>query len=168
MLLKFTNNARAQLAAPISAVATSIQLAAGAGALFPAIVGGEYFYATLQDAPGNLEIVKVTARAGDVLTVVRAQDNTTAKAFSALDTFGSRTNAAMLLDLATGAATDVAAAYVPLAQKGVLNGVATLDSGGTVPDAQISPSITRDSEVTAALAAYATTGDAIAYAIALG
>ncbi len=40
-------------------------------------------------------------------------------------------------------------AAVPAAEKGAVNGVAELDAGGTVPDAQISALITRDTELNA-------------------
>lgn len=78
----FANNASALLAASIGTGDTSIQVASGFGANFPSPSGGSYFYATLEDNAGNLEIVKCTARSADVLTVVRAQDGTTAKAFT--------------------------------------------------------------------------------------
>jgi hypothetical protein len=78
----FSNNASSLLAASISDVDTTVQVAAGFGALFPSPSGGKFFYATLEDDAGNLEIVKCTSRTGDNLTVVRAQDGTTAQAFT--------------------------------------------------------------------------------------
>lgn len=80
--VKFANNASALLAATITSGATTIQVASGFGALFPSPTGGDFFYATLEDDSGNIEIVKCTARSGDNLTVVRAQDGTTAQAFT--------------------------------------------------------------------------------------
>lgn len=79
MGLKITNNAYAILAAGVASSDLSITLTAGQGARFPTLGAGDYFYATLLDTGNNLEIVKCTARVGDVLTVVRAQDGTTAK-----------------------------------------------------------------------------------------
>lgn len=78
----FSNNASALLAASITAVDTTVQVASGFGALFPSPGGTEFFYATLEDDAGNIEIVKCTGRSGDILTVVRAQDGTTAQAFT--------------------------------------------------------------------------------------
>lgn len=78
----FTNNASSLLAASISTVDTSVQVAAGFGALFPSPGVGEYFYTTLEDNAGNIEIVQCTSRAGDILTVVRAQEGTVAQAFT--------------------------------------------------------------------------------------
>lgn len=78
----FTNNASALLAASIGTGDTSVQVAAGYGANFPNPTGGDYFQATLEDNSGNIEIVKCTGRATDILTVVRAQEGTTPKAFT--------------------------------------------------------------------------------------
>jgi hypothetical protein len=83
----FTNNAVTTLAVGITNVATSLTLAAGTGARFPTIAGTDFFLITLYELSGtqeiNHEIMKVTARAGDVLTVTRAQEGTTARAFLA-------------------------------------------------------------------------------------
>ena len=53
------------------------------------------FFGTLIDTSNNLEIVKVTARSSDSMTVVRAQDNTTARAFAIGDRFELRPTAAL-------------------------------------------------------------------------
>jgi hypothetical protein len=83
----FSNQASSQLAGSISAGATSITLNAGGGASFPTISAGQVFYATLYDAATKLarEIVLVTGRSGDVLTVLRGQDGTTAQSWLAGD-----------------------------------------------------------------------------------
>lgn len=78
----FTNNASALLAASIISTDLTLQVAAGYGALFPNPGASEFFYATLEDDAGNIEIVKCTGRATDVLTIVRAQDGTTAQGFT--------------------------------------------------------------------------------------
>ena len=78
----YKNNATATLSANISSSATSLTVAAGQGALFPAAVtGGDYFYATLISSTGTIEIVKVTNRSTDTFTLVRGQDGTSASAF---------------------------------------------------------------------------------------
>lgn len=92
----FSNNASASLAASISASATTVTVTTGQGALFPAVSGGSYFYATLTDSSNNLEIVKVTGRTTDALTVVRAQEGTTARAYAAADKLELRVTAAAL------------------------------------------------------------------------
>jgi len=83
MGLKLSNNAVSRLASGITNTETSISLTPGSGALFPALAVGDWFNATLLKADGTLEIVKVTARSVDLLTVTRAQESTTAKTFNA-------------------------------------------------------------------------------------
>lgn len=84
--LQFKNNASALLAATINDTATTIQVAAGFGALFPSPTGDQYFYCTLEDNSGNVEVVKITGRSGDNLTMDssadRGQDGTTARSFT--------------------------------------------------------------------------------------
>jgi hypothetical protein len=110
MGLKVTNNAFGTLNAGINSSATTIVLVAGQGARFPTLSAGDYFYATLIDTSNNLEIVKVTARSTDTMTVVRGQDNTTARAYSTNDRFELRPTAALFNEKANDA--DVAATYL--------------------------------------------------------
>jgi ribosomal protein L18 len=98
MSIKFANNAFGTLNAGISSSDTSITLSSGQGARFPVLASGEYFYITLIDTSNNLEVVKCTARSTDVLTVTRAQDNTTARAFAIGDRVELRVTAAALED----------------------------------------------------------------------
>lgn len=92
----FTNFAFSQLSVGINASATTIVVELGHGARFPAPTAGDYFYVTLENASLAREIVKVTARTSDTLTVVRAQDGTTALSWLAGDTVALRLNAAAL------------------------------------------------------------------------
>lgn len=87
MIFLFANDASATLAAPISDVATSCTLASGAGAQFPEPSSGEQFALTFNDAATGLltEIVYCTARTADVLTIVRAQEDTVAQSWLAGD-----------------------------------------------------------------------------------
>lgn len=85
MATKLSNNATTRLAASISSTATQISVTAGDGAKFPTLAAGDSFPVTLVKSDGQLEIVKCTARSGDLLTVVRAQEGTAAKAFTAGD-----------------------------------------------------------------------------------
>lgn len=78
----FTNNASSLLAATITDSDLTIQVKPGFGALFPAPSSPQVCYITLEDNAGNVEIVKCTSRATDLLTVVRGQDGTVAQAFS--------------------------------------------------------------------------------------
>lgn len=92
--IKFANNATTTLAANISAVATTVNVTPGSGSKFPSLVAGEYFMATAVNALGNIEIMKVTARSGDSMTVERAAETVagaaTAYAFQAGDRFEMR------------------------------------------------------------------------------
>jgi hypothetical protein len=96
MPAQFRNNATGTLAASILSSATTIVLSSTQGALFPTLSAGQYFYGTLFNTAGNYEIVKVTARVGDNLTVIRAQEGTTALAFIAGDGFAQRLTSASL------------------------------------------------------------------------
>lgn len=98
MTLLYANNAAGTLAAGISSTATSLALNAGQAGLFPAPVAPDSFYATLTDAATRtiIEIVLVTQVAGNVFTIQRAQDGTSARAWSAGDIVSQRTIAAEL------------------------------------------------------------------------
>lgn len=99
MGLKLSNNAISQLASSITSAATTITLKAGDGSKFPTLSAGDYHPATLSKADGSVEIVKVTARSGDVLTVTRAQEATTALAFDANSLIELRLTADTVLSL---------------------------------------------------------------------
>ena len=122
MAVQITNNAVTTLAASITNSATSITLAAGTGSLFPTLGVGDWFWGTLYNATNQLEVVKVTARTGDALTVIRGQDGTTAIAYSAGDGFDLRITAATFSNfvkdttLTTTLAT-IAGTYESLASK---------------------------------------------------
>jgi hypothetical protein len=73
-------------------------VASGQGALFPVLGAGDYFYCTLGNLAGAVEIVKVTARSTDTMTVVRGLDGTTAAAWNAGDKVELRLVAATLND----------------------------------------------------------------------
>jgi hypothetical protein len=75
----FTNNASTTLAVAIDTVITTITV--DDGSVFPSPTGGDWFYMTLQSG-ALLEIVQCTARTGNDLTVVRAQESTPGTSFS--------------------------------------------------------------------------------------
>jgi hypothetical protein len=83
----FANNATSTIAGSVSNVATTVNVSAGTGALFPSPGAGEYFVMTFTDAATGLlnEIVHVTARSSDTMTIVRAREGTTALNWSAGD-----------------------------------------------------------------------------------
>ncbi len=92
------NNASSTLATAITTSDTGVVVANGSQ--FPAIAAGEYFYVTLVSQAGQTEIVKVTARVGNSMTVVRAQDGSSAASFQVGTLVDMRVNAATVNDLA--------------------------------------------------------------------
>lgn len=78
----FSNDASALLAASIDDVETTIQVDAGYGALFPNPGVDEYFVISLENAAGEIEYCKVTARATDLLTVVRGWEDSVAASWT--------------------------------------------------------------------------------------
>ena len=85
MSVLYTNNATTTLASTITSGATTLSVASGTGIEFPSISNGDFYYVTLSNANGLNEIVKVTARSVDTMTIVRGQDGTSALAWVAGD-----------------------------------------------------------------------------------
>lgn len=85
----FANNAASELASAVASGAVSLSLKTGDGAKFPTPTWGDFFLVTLYQKVGqdevNHEIVKCTSRVGDVLTMERAQEGTTARSFATGD-----------------------------------------------------------------------------------
>lgn len=101
MTTLFKNNAYSRLLAPAAPGALTLTLEAGTGARFPA-PGADTFFVTVQDYTSlQIEIMLCTARAGDVLTVTRAQEGTVAQNFAAGAVVECRLTAGMLLALQT-------------------------------------------------------------------
>ena len=100
MGIQLKNNAVGYLATAINASDTGAVLQTGNGASFPVLTAGDYFYATLESTGGTSEIVKVTARSGDSITVVRAQDGSTANSFAAGSRFELRVTVGSVVDAA--------------------------------------------------------------------
>jgi hypothetical protein len=104
----FANNATSRLRIVIPAASSTITVAPGDGAKFPVIapLSGDWFSVTLQDLRnGTMEICKCTAHTGDVLTVVRGQEGTTAQDFYIGANVSNRQTAGTLdyfLSLVTG------------------------------------------------------------------
>ena len=89
--LKIKNRAISSLASDVTDVATSWTLATGEGAKFPAIGN---FHVTCED-----EIVKCTSRSTDVLTIVRAQEGTSAVAHTSGKAVQLRITAGLLTEM---------------------------------------------------------------------
>jgi hypothetical protein len=90
MAIKLTNNASTTVPLAVTSTQTSLTVTTGTGVLFPILGAGDYFYATIQDVNDHFEIVKVTARTDDVMTMLRAQEDTLAISFAANSRFEIR------------------------------------------------------------------------------
>ena len=119
MALVLANNASTTLASGVNDSATSITVASATG--FPSISGSQFFYVTLDDGT-NVEIVKVTGVSGTTFTIVRAQDDTSASAFSTGTTVAIRITKLVLKDNV-------------VATLGALAGQTIVDSGNLTLDA---------------------------------
>jgi len=93
------NNAVSTITTAISASDVGLAVAAGTGTLFPTLGASDYFYATLVSAGGTYEVIKVTARVGDTMTIVRAQEGTTAQSFASGSRIEVRVTAASITDM---------------------------------------------------------------------
>ena len=96
------NNASSTLAANITAVQTTIPVQAGDAAEFPQPGTDEWFPVTIEDAAGNTETLRCTARTGSTLTVDRGQEGTAANAFAAGTIVELRLTAAVINEIRSG------------------------------------------------------------------
>ena len=113
MTVVLKNNVSSTLATPISASDTGMVVVDEDQ--FPTLAAGEYFYATLMSPAGTTEIVKVTARVANAMTIVRAQDGTSAASFTSGALVEMRVTAASMLDAASEYST---AAAISIADAG--------------------------------------------------
>jgi tail fiber protein gp53 len=124
-IIVLANNASTTLASPITALQTTANLAAGTGSLFPSPSGGQYFPLTFVDAAtlSIREIVHVTARATDTITMVRGQEGTTPTAYTTGDLAALDVTAGTMSAMSQVAAEQTAAAQSFVATGGyqVLN-----------------------------------------------
>lgn len=81
-LFIFADNASSTLAAPILSTDTSLTVQVGQGLLFPHPGAGQQFACTIEDVSGNIEVTYCTGVTGDTLTIIRAQEGTTALGFA--------------------------------------------------------------------------------------
>jgi len=99
MGIKIANNAYSMLAAGITDSDVSLTLTPGTGSRFPILLPGDYFYVTMVNPANQTEIIKCTARSGDILTVQRGQESTVAREFNVGDRIEMRVTAQTLLDV---------------------------------------------------------------------
>lgn len=87
----FANNAVSTIRNALGISQTTLVVAVGTGELFPAPTGGDYFKLTIEDRRTlQIEIVHCVGRSGDTLTIQRAKEDTTAKAFAIGATVANR------------------------------------------------------------------------------
>ena len=125
-LIVWTNNASSLLASGITTASTTVTVTAGEGALFPAISAGQYAVATLEDTGGNIEVVYITARTSDTMTISRAQEGTSALAFASGSRFELRVTAGVLATLLQKTGADTLSGTTTLA------GVLELNTSGSI------------------------------------
>ena len=138
MGIKFSNLASTTLSSGISNTATTITVADGS--LFPTLGSGDFFFATLDSPPDSVEIVKVTARSGNTLTVVRAQEGTAASTHPSGEIIALRVTAGALNAIVDNLTAE---------------SIASLLTGGTGIDIASDGTITTDSTI--ATQSYVTT-----------
>jgi hypothetical protein len=98
----------------------------GQGALFPNPSAGQVSMLALEDTSGDIEYVQLTGRNTDTLTVVRAQENTTAISFASGSRVEVRVTAASLAAMLQKTGGDT------LSGTTNLSGVLSLGSGGSI------------------------------------
>lgn len=111
------NNAVSILAASIGADDTTISLASGTGGKFPN-PSGDWFPLTLIKPNGESEIVHCTGRNGDVLTIIRAREGTSGKAFASGDRAELRLTAGTLEAMLEEVRLDAKLTFTPVQQGG--------------------------------------------------
>lgn len=114
MGLKLSNNATSTLASSVSTVATTLSVQSGDAGLFPSLGANDWFPLTVVDTNGNREVMKATGRAGEVITVERAQEGTSAIAFQAGDRVDIRATSAALMATTQAALSDAADKVAPV------------------------------------------------------
>jgi exosome complex RNA-binding protein Csl4 len=136
MGIKIKNNAYGVLASDVAD--SDLQLSLVSSARLPTLPeAGDYFYATLVNTSNELEIVKVTGITGNTLTIVRAQEGTTARAYATSDRLELRVTAQTVNDylmqnaIAAQEAQEAAEAAAAIAQA-VEAGNAVLKDGSVV------------------------------------
>lgn len=103
MGLLFKNNAETTLSSGINNSVTTVPVASAA--VFPTPDANNVFFATIEEG-NTIEVVKVTGISSNNLTVVRAQDNTSAAAFSSGSKIELRLTA-KILEMGTSSLTDL-------------------------------------------------------------
>lgn len=111
MTILFANNCSSTLNGGITGTATTILIQSSDAPTWPSpATPSDYFMVTLEDKTQNpvlREIVKCTNRSGTALTIIRAQENTTAQSFNSGITVEVRITAGVLNTILAGTAQPV-------------------------------------------------------------
>lgn len=138
-LIVWTNDASSLLASAITSSSTTVTVTAGEGALFPTIAAGQYAVGTLEDTSGNIEVVYITGRTSDTMTITRAQENTSPLSFSSGSRFELRVTAGILATLLQKTGADT------LINTTTLGGVLTMNGAGSIQNGEIAGAALRGS-----------------------
>lgn len=125
-LILFTDNASSLLASGILSTDTTLTVTATQGALFPLPGAGQIAKITLEDTSGNIEITHCTGRTGDTLTIVRAQEGTSALSFASGSRVEVRVTAGTLQAMLQKNGGDT------MTNTTNLGGILALGSGGSI------------------------------------
>jgi microcystin-dependent protein len=90
-LIKFNNFAKTTLA--LGCTDTDLTISVADASVFPSITGSEYFMLVLENSSLQREVVKCTNKAANTLTIVRAQEATTARSWNLGDRVALRLTA---------------------------------------------------------------------------
>lgn len=133
-LIVWTNNPSSLMASGIAPSDTTVTVTAGQGALFPALSAGQIAVGTFEDTSGNLEVVHFTARTTDTMTMVRAQEGTTALSFASGSRVELRVTAGVLATLLQKTGSDT------LSGTTTFSGVLAAGSSGSFQGGEIAGS----------------------------
>ena len=86
----YKNNASSILPNPVDNSQTTIAVSPGEGVKFPSPSAGDWFPVTMKRPDGTMEVCRCTERAGDILTVVRGEENTVPVSFAVGDIISLR------------------------------------------------------------------------------
>ena len=125
-LFLFADNVSTLAASSIASTDTTIAVSTGTGSLFPTVSSGEQLAVTIEDVSGNIEVVYCTGVTGDTLTVVRAQEGTSAQNFASGSYVEMRVTSGVLASFLQKEGGDT------LTNTTTLAGVLQLNSNGSI------------------------------------
>ena len=155
MILMAANNASTTLGAALTTGATTIVVVNGAA--FPSPGLNQYFTLTLNDVATGLlyEVCYCTARTGNSLTVLRAQEGTSALTWALGDyAYNSDTEATILAGLSFSSGNNPVLPFtIPASHRGVVQycgatGTITIPPVATIPDGFLCPIVCNSTTAT--------------------